>query len=198
MYGFVVMVQGAHLGCDGKGKAAHYRLTDRHYAGKPPTYDFQNWDGVLFEPKKRKVSDTEIARLNELKRKRKKQNPVRRLLTVCPEPTDIRAESGMAKIWNKCPEPTDIRNGSECPEPTDITSLTISPPNSKPDSEMQAGAEVVPFPRPVWSTPVLTEVFGAERDELLKILAKTPRKYQGDWRLASNASSEHYQANWRS
>jgi hypothetical protein len=51
-YGFIVMVQGAHLGVTGTGKAAHYRLTDCWHAGKPPTYDFQNWDGVLFAPKK--------------------------------------------------------------------------------------------------------------------------------------------------
>ena len=36
-------------------------LTDRYYAGKAPTYDFQSWDGVLFEPKKRKASDAERA-----------------------------------------------------------------------------------------------------------------------------------------
>ena len=71
-YGFVVMVQGAHLGLSGKGKSAHYRLTDRYHAGKPPTYDFQNWDGVLFEPKKRKASAAEIARLDDLKQRRKK------------------------------------------------------------------------------------------------------------------------------
>ena len=34
-YGFIVMVQGAHLGVHGTGKAAHYRLTDCPFAGKP-------------------------------------------------------------------------------------------------------------------------------------------------------------------
>ena len=40
-----------------------------------------------------------------------------------------------------------------------------------------AGAPVLPpssKPELVWSTPVLTEVFGAEKDELLKILAQIP------------------------
>ena len=40
-----------------------------------------------------------------------------------------------------------------------------------------AGAPVLPpssKPKLVWSTPVLTEVFGAEKDELLKILAQIP------------------------
>jgi hypothetical protein len=40
-----------------------------------------------------------------------------------------------------------------------------------------AGAPVLPLsskPKLVWSTPVLTEVFGAEKDELLTILAQIP------------------------
>jgi hypothetical protein len=49
-YGFIVKVRGHHLGVEGVGKAAHYRLTDCHYAGEAATYDFQNWDGVLFDP----------------------------------------------------------------------------------------------------------------------------------------------------
>jgi hypothetical protein len=49
-YGFIVKVRGHHLGVEGVGKAAHYRLTDCGYAGQVPTYDFQSWDGVLFEP----------------------------------------------------------------------------------------------------------------------------------------------------
>jgi hypothetical protein len=40
-----------------------------------------------------------------------------------------------------------------------------------------AGAPVLPpssKPELVWSTPVLTEVFGVEKEELLKILARAP------------------------
>jgi hypothetical protein len=117
-YGFVVMVQGAHLGLSGKGKSAHYRLTDRYHAGKPPTYDFQMWDGVLFEPSKR-VDKRGAARLATLK----KQKPVRNPRTVCPQPTDIRGAAGTVEIGNKCPQPTDIRTDRECPQPTDIASL---------------------------------------------------------------------------
>jgi hypothetical protein len=127
-YRFTVMVQGAHLGASGKGKSATYRLTDRYHAGKPPTYDFQNWDGVLFEPKKRKISRTELARLNEMDRKHRKPNPVRTLRTDCPYPTDIRAGDDMAENGNKCPYPTDIRNQSECPYPTDISILPSAGP----------------------------------------------------------------------
>jgi hypothetical protein len=140
-YGFTVKIQGHHLGLTGKGKSAHYRLTDRYHAGKPPTYDFQNWGGVLFERKKRKASAAEIARLDALQ----KPNPVRNLRTVCPETTDIRGSAEMVEIGNKCPEPTDIRNGFGCPEPTDIASS----PSTKSDYR--------PAKLP-WSTPVLVEM----------------------------------------
>jgi hypothetical protein len=146
-YGFVVMVQGAHLGLSGKGKSAHYRLTDRYHAGKPPTYDFQMWDGVLFEPKKRKT---------------KKQKPVQHLRTVCPTPTDIRVGDEMAENGNKCPTPTDIRNDFGRPTPTDIA--------SSPSTELAYAPP--PKPKLVWSTPTLTEMaytFGLRRlyaDEL--------------------------------
>jgi hypothetical protein len=52
-YGFIVKVKGAHLGVSGVGESARYRLTDCAYAGKPATYEFQNWDGVLFESRPR-------------------------------------------------------------------------------------------------------------------------------------------------
>jgi hypothetical protein len=90
-YGFIVKIQGAFLGSDGEGKAARYRLTDRWYAGKEPTYDFQNWDGVLYDPKK--------------------QNPVRKNRTPRPKKPDIRAGANMTRNGNKCPTEPDIRNG---------------------------------------------------------------------------------------
>jgi hypothetical protein len=144
-YGFIVKVQGHHLGLSGKGKSAHYRLTDRYHAGKPPTYDFQNWGGVLFEPKKRKISDAQMDRLNDLNGGRQQRNPVQQVRTVCPAGTDIRAGDEMAEIGNKCPYPTDIRNDSECPYPTDISTLPSTEPAHTPTQ----------LP---WSTPVLTEL----------------------------------------
>jgi hypothetical protein len=93
-YGFIVMVQGAHLGVHGTGKSAHYRLTDCPFAGRSPTYDFQNWDGVLFAPKK--------------------QNPVPHRGTPRTPQGDIRAEASMTKIGNKRTPQGDIRNATEC------------------------------------------------------------------------------------
>jgi hypothetical protein len=66
-YGFMVKVCGSFLGSDGKAKSAHYRLTDRYYAGKELTHDFQNWSGEIFPSKK--------------------QNPVRKNRTPRPEKT---------------------------------------------------------------------------------------------------------------
>jgi hypothetical protein len=103
-YGFIVEVQGAHLGISGVGKAALYRLTDCGFAGRPPTYDFQNWDGVLYDAKK--------------------QNPVRKNRTPRPKNPDIRRSTVVPQNRNKCPTEPDIRNAAECPKKPDITSLT--------------------------------------------------------------------------
>jgi hypothetical protein len=82
-YGFIVEVQRAHLGVHGAGKAALYRLTDRPYAGKSPTYDFQNWSGEIFEPQK--------------------QNPVLLGRTPRPKKPDIR---GSGQMPQKCGTPS--------------------------------------------------------------------------------------------
>ena len=105
-YGFIVAMQRAHLGFDGAGKATLYRLTDRPYASKSPTYDFQNWTGEFFEPQK--------------------QNPVRLGRTPRPKKPDIRGELGMAESTKKCPTEPDIRNAAECPNRRDIYSFTSS------------------------------------------------------------------------
>ena len=118
-YGFIVEVQGAHLGVSGVGKAARYRLTDCGYAGQPPTYDFEKWDGVLFSPKK--------------------QNPVLKIRTPRPKNADIRAETEVAPNGNNRPKNPDIRNDDGCPKKPAITSLTISL-----DSEGQAALPLRP------------------------------------------------------
>ena len=87
-YGFIVEVRGAHLGVTGTGKAAHYRLTDSPHAGIPPTYDFQNWDGVLYDPKK--------------------QNPVRKIRTLRPKKPDTQPIES-ASNGNKRPTEPAIR-----------------------------------------------------------------------------------------
>jgi hypothetical protein len=51
-YGFIRMVSLPHHGLNGHGRAAHHRLTEEPYLGKPPTRDFLNWDGVIFHEQK--------------------------------------------------------------------------------------------------------------------------------------------------
>lgn len=105
-YGFIVEVQGAHLGVTGTGQAARYRLTDCPHAGQPPTYDFQNWDGILYDPKK--------------------QKPVRKNRTPCPTDSDTHRAEGRQN-GNKRPNPSDIRRVPACPKDSDITSFNHSP-----------------------------------------------------------------------
>jgi DNA-binding transcriptional MocR family regulator len=53
-YGFTVKTAAASLGTDGKGRAPHWRLTELETASAPPTMDFKNWDGTLFQRPRRR------------------------------------------------------------------------------------------------------------------------------------------------
>ena len=61
-YGFIVQASPWCLGVDGKGKAAHWRLTELGTTSKtsagglpePPTRDYLKWDGVLFQKPRRR------------------------------------------------------------------------------------------------------------------------------------------------
>ena len=61
-YGFIVKTSRAHLGFEGKGQAAHWRLTEVGLRGERPTHEFLFWDGVKF---------------TDQKHRNKNQNPVR-------------------------------------------------------------------------------------------------------------------------
>jgi hypothetical protein len=46
-YGFIALAQPGCLGVEGRGKAPHWRLTEKGIAGvEHPTNDFQRWNGV--------------------------------------------------------------------------------------------------------------------------------------------------------
>jgi len=60
-YGFVVQVQAASFG-SGKGKAAHYRLTDEPYLGQPPGMDFTRWAGTPFAARTNGFSSPQVGR----------------------------------------------------------------------------------------------------------------------------------------
>jgi hypothetical protein len=114
-YGFIVAVRRAHLGVEGEGRATLYRLTDCPYAGSAPTYEFQNWDGVLYD--------------------RKKQNPVSKIGTPSPSHRDIRENWQIDQERNKRTNERDIRTDTGCPTERDITSLTSSRLNSESEEE---------------------------------------------------------------
>jgi hypothetical protein len=56
-YGITAKVAGGFLGTNGRGIAAHWRLTDEPCNGKPATLDFKRWNGAPF-------SETESRRKN--------------------------------------------------------------------------------------------------------------------------------------
>jgi hypothetical protein len=152
-YGFIAMVRDAHLGSDGEGKAAHYRITDCVHAGKPPTREFEKWDGVLFDPEDHPATGKKPTHRKKPQQP-KKQNPVRKIRTPCPKNSDIREDAGMSLNGNKCPNFSDIRTEIECPDYSDITIIPL-PESSKHKLE--------------WSMPVLTEIeYTPELRELYK------------------------------
>jgi hypothetical protein len=163
-YGFIIAEQRAHLGVHGMGKATLYRLTDRPFAGKPPTYDFQNWDGIIFEPTKHLMTEADMRRL-------RKRNPVSRVTTLRGHAGHIRMNAEMTESAKNRGHAGHIRTEPECSPARHIDSLT-----SSSESKLAIEAEVVTLRRRPWSPPVLTEVFGAEKDELLKILARIPER----------------------
>jgi hypothetical protein len=52
-YGFIVMTSAGHLGVEGKGRSAHWRLTDWTLGkGCERTREYLQWDGTLFDKPK--------------------------------------------------------------------------------------------------------------------------------------------------
>jgi hypothetical protein len=108
-YGFIAKVRDAHLAGLGEGESAHYRLTDRYYHGKPPTRDFEKWDGEVFE----------------------NRAPVRIEGTPRPDSGDISPESQEPLNGNSCPDIGDIRAPDNCPGLGDISRFTTGSASSE-------------------------------------------------------------------
>jgi hypothetical protein len=82
-YGFIVKTEAASLGVDGKGKAPHWRITDRPTKKDNgqldlPTDDFLRWDGTVFEPHIRPSRRWDARKQLAVK----KQNPGRHVRTT--------------------------------------------------------------------------------------------------------------------
>ena len=118
-YGFLVMLCGPHLGVDGDGQSAHYRLTDRWFHGQAPTRDFDKWSGEIFTPRKRVYSAAEKARLNGLK----KQNPVTRSDTPRDTVGHIRAGAKRALKRGKRDTVGHISEPQKCDTVDHISSI---------------------------------------------------------------------------
>jgi hypothetical protein len=66
-YGFIVMTEGAHLGVEGKGRSAKWRLTDWALGpGCERTCEYLKWDGVIFAPKKTESRSTRRFRVKHM------------------------------------------------------------------------------------------------------------------------------------
>lgn len=53
-HGFIVAVQGGHLGVEGKGQGTLWRLTELGYAGDRPTQDYKQWRPENESPSQKK------------------------------------------------------------------------------------------------------------------------------------------------
>jgi hypothetical protein len=65
-FGFIVQTRGGTIGLNGKGTAAHWRLTELGCMRDQPTRDFDRWDGTPFK----KTAESGY------RKRTQKQNPV--------------------------------------------------------------------------------------------------------------------------
>jgi hypothetical protein len=72
-FGFIVQTRGGTIGLNGKGTAAHWRLTELGYLRDLPTRDFERWDGTPFK-KTAKSSFKKTAESGYHKRTRKTES----------------------------------------------------------------------------------------------------------------------------
>jgi hypothetical protein len=131
-YGFIQVIEGkeARLGSNGEGMAARVRLTEHWYAGRPPTRDFDRWEGTKFHYQKKKQKQKPVPQTGD--------TPSHKVGTPKPPETTENAQ-GCPINWGhkETPEPV-LQTG-------DITSLTT------PSPETGLGTAS-------WTAPVLTEL----------------------------------------
>jgi hypothetical protein len=120
-YGFIRQISGGCLGVDGVGKAAHWRLTDDHYNGQPPTRDYLKWNGERYHEQKPLSYYM-----------RKKQNPVPKSGDrVSPKVGTVAAKISPPKPQS-VPKSGDITTAPTVPKSGDITSLPLGSPDQGP------------------------------------------------------------------
>jgi hypothetical protein len=197
-YGFIVEVQGAHLGVDGIGTSAHYRLTAQKYGQVGATHDYDKWNGEIFSPEKRRKPPEKsrnqtkpwladgVSRRTWYRRRQAGQNG-----TVAQNPVSPEGQ-GVSPEGHSGASPTAPESGtSVSPEghrvpvapshQRDIASVTSSGrsravPRCADGAVPAAGIGHNAGPpltdeRPAWTTPVLTEI--PYTDELRQLYAAT-------------------------
>jgi hypothetical protein len=121
-YGLIALVRGGSLGAEGYGLAQTFRLTDRPYGNTRATYDFQNWDGVLFETPKHVMTEADKERRKRDRKKPAQNNfPVPTAGTPRPNGRDIEKTGSPSSL---CPNGRDIEIDPDRPNGRDVTSLT--------------------------------------------------------------------------
>jgi hypothetical protein len=132
-YGFIRMMTPHHLGIEGHGTAARWRLTELGYMKDMPTRDFLQWDGKLFG-KPRPVRPPP--------RKGRKQNPVMEIhnaplgKSITPALGKSITPNGQSVMENPNKQAGDsvreIHNRTSLPLSSDATSarIRLSAPSS--------------------------------------------------------------------
>jgi hypothetical protein len=113
-YGFLCKTGEGYLGANGRGIAARYRFTEFAHGTRPPTRDFEKWDGKLFTYSPRRPG-------------RKKQNPVMMVSTPRDDGQHIRkGESGESV----CDDGQHIVTAGGCDDGQHISRRTSPSPRS--------------------------------------------------------------------
>lgn len=149
-FGFIIKTAEHHLGVEGKGKAAQWRLTELEAPladPKEPTCDYKKWDGTPFNGNQAWYGRGQ---------KPKKQNPGRE--------TTSRVDAKQRPILDAKQRPPHPRSGRE------TTSISATHPGRETTSISRlttggaVGASLMEeeHHKLLWSTPKLTEVTGSE------------------------------------
>jgi hypothetical protein len=172
-YGFLCKTSEGFLGSDGRGIAAKYRFTDITHGTRPPTRDFEKWDGELF-PRAPHCKKHDPTTTSGHCHNSSQQNPVRSGRTPRPVRSDIRKGPEVASV---CPVRSDIEMAPRCPVRSDISrraspqrsgrmkqgSLTVRAPAQAGD----VGSSPAPVAKKPWTTPTLIEI--TDPEELRRI-----------------------------
>jgi hypothetical protein len=125
---------------------------------------------------------------------RKKQNPVRKIRTQCPENADIRKGSNECSV---CPENADIGEALRCTEKPDISRL---PYPSEEEGELIQGSSIVRAPvkaGDVGSTPTPVASSLQVSPELERLIKSKSIRGNGGGRLTAGSSTWHSALRWR-